>query len=55
MSRKLHLHARAIRIPDAKNRSIEVIAPLADHMARSWAFFGLDEEDAGNPFEDFED
>ncbi|EDP62425.1 Pseudouridine synthase, RluD [alpha proteobacterium BAL199] len=55
VSRKLHLHARAIRIPDAKGRPVEVIAPLADHMARSWAFFGLDEAAAGNPFEDFED
>jgi 23S rRNA pseudouridine955/2504/2580 synthase len=55
VSRKLHLHARAIRIPGADGRPVEVIAPLADHMARSWTFFGLDEAGGGDPFEPFED
>lgn len=55
VSRKLHLHARAIRIPDARGRPLEVVAPLEDHMARSWAFFGLDEGAGGDPFEPFEE
>jgi len=55
VSRKLHLHARAIRIPDASGRPLEVVAPLDDHMARSWTFFGLDEAGAGDPFEPFEE
>src|SRR3546814_2209151 len=45
VSRKLHLHARAIRIPGPGGRPLEIVAPLDDHMKRPWAFFGLDEAD----------
>lgn len=55
VSRKLHLHARAIRIPDANGKPLEVVAPLTDHMARSWKFFELDEAAGGDPFEPFEE
>lgn len=53
VSRKLHLHARAIRVAGADGRPLEVVAPLEDHMKRSWAFFGLDEAADGDPFEPF--
>ncbi|WP_420562166.1 RluA family pseudouridine synthase [Thalassobaculum sp.] len=55
VSRKLHLHARAIRIPDEDGVPVEVIAPLQDHMIRSFDFFGLEPELDGSPFEPFED
>ncbi len=55
VSRKLHLHARAIRLPDADGVPVEVTAPLRDHMVRSFEFFGLDPDPAGSPFADFED
>ena len=55
VSRKLHLHARAIRIPDEDGVPIEIIAPLQDHMIRSFDFFGLEPELDGSPFEPFED
>ena len=55
VSRKLHLHARAIRIPGPDRKPVEVIAPLRDPMARSFEFFGLDPDPAGSPFAAFED
>ncbi len=55
VSRKLHLHARAIRVPGANGRPLEIVAPLDDHMKRSWAFFGLDEASGSDPFEPFEE
>lgn len=55
ISRKLHLHARAIRIPDEDGVPIEIIAPLQDHMIRSFDFFGLEPELDGSPFEPFEE
>jgi len=55
VSRKLHLHARAIRIPGPKDRPVEVIAPLEGHMARSWEFFDLDPDGDGDPFEPFDE
>ncbi|MEQ8586700.1 MAG: RluA family pseudouridine synthase [Thalassobaculaceae bacterium] len=55
VSRKLHLHARAIRIPDEDGVPVEVIAPLQDHMIRSFEFFGLEPELDGSPFEPFEE
>ncbi len=39
VSRKLHLHARAIRIERPDGSSIDVTASLPAHMVRSWRFF----------------
>lgn len=50
LSRKLHLHARAIRIERPDGSFLDVRAPLPEHMARSWEFFGFEENDAGDPF-----
>ncbi|MCZ6482298.1 MAG: RluA family pseudouridine synthase [Alphaproteobacteria bacterium] len=50
VSRKLHLHARAIRIPHPAGGVLEVTAPLPGHMAATWRFLGFDEAAAGEPF-----
>lgn len=41
VSRKLHLHARAIRLPHPDGGKLEVRAPLPPHMAATWEFLGL--------------
>ncbi len=51
VSRKLHLHARAIRMPHPVQGMIDVVAPLPEHMANTFAFFGFEEREAGAPFE----
>lgn len=54
VSRKMHLHARAIRLPHPRGKgTLEIIAPLSEHIARSFEFFGFNENDAGKPFETF--
>jgi 23S rRNA pseudouridine955/2504/2580 synthase len=40
LSRKLHLHARAIAVPCPSGRILRVTAPLPAHMAATWEFFG---------------
>jgi len=50
LSRKMHLHARAIRIPHSGGKVLEVIAPLPTHMQATWDFFGFDESLAAAPF-----
>lgn len=54
ISRKLHLHARAIRFAHpVSGETVEVTAPLPGHMARSFATFGWRPEDApADPFAD---
>jgi len=56
LSRKLHLHARAIRIPHpGKGGMLDVFAPLPDHMRATWDFLGFDENSDDDPFsEDME-
>ena len=50
--RKLHLHARAIRIPHPAGGILEVTAPMPGHMTETWRFFGLDERAALADFAD---
>jgi 23S rRNA pseudouridine955/2504/2580 synthase len=50
ISRKLHLHARAILLPHPRQGTIAVTAPLPDHIVASFDFFGFDEVAAGAPF-----
>jgi 23S rRNA pseudouridine955/2504/2580 synthase len=50
VSRKLHLHARAIDVPHPRKGTIRVVAPLPAHMAASFEFFGFDPANAGDPF-----
>ena len=42
MQNKLHLHARRIVIPHPKSGTIDVSAPISDHMVQSWNLLGLD-------------
>jgi 23S rRNA pseudouridine955/2504/2580 synthase len=52
IERKLHLHARRLIIPHpaAGEPTIDVTAPLPEHMCKSWALLGLDQDrfDADN-------
>ena len=50
VSRKLHLHARAIEVPHPKKGIVSVVAPLPPHMVASFAFFGFEPNAAGAPF-----
>lgn len=52
LSRKLHLHARALTIPHpVTGAMLRLTAPLPPHMARTWAFFGWQAGDApDDPF-----
>ncbi|CAA7627045.1 Pseudouridine synthase [Candidatus Terasakiella magnetica] len=55
VSRKLHLHARAVRLPHPRTKAtLEVLAPLPVHIKASFDFFGFNESDGGRPFEAFE-
>ena len=46
ISRKLHLHARAIELPHPAGGVLRVVAPMPEHMRRTWAAFGWREADA---------
>ena len=54
ISKKLHLHARGLRILHPVSGAImQFIAPLPEHMKRTWDTFGWDEGDVPlDPFED---
>ncbi len=54
VSRKLHLHARALRlVHPVTGAMLDLTAPLPEHMARSWALVGWREEDVpADPFEE---
>jgi 23S rRNA pseudouridine955/2504/2580 synthase len=41
VSRKLHLHARGIRLAHPDGGRLEIRAPLPPHMAATWDFLGL--------------
>jgi 23S rRNA pseudouridine955/2504/2580 synthase len=55
VSRKLHLHARALLVPHPRSGVIRVVAPLCPHMAASFSFFGFEESAAGDPFTAFDE
>lgn len=52
ISRKLHLHARSLRLKHPiTGAMLTVTAPLPDHMKRSWKTFGWSESDVvADPF-----
>lgn len=54
ISNKLHLHARMLRIQHpVTERDMTFIAPLSDHMTRTWKTFDWRAEDVpADPFED---
>ncbi|QBK30625.1 RluA family pseudouridine synthase [Roseitalea porphyridii] len=43
IQKKLHLHARRLRIPHPDRGVINVTAPLPPHMVQSWNLLGFDE------------
>jgi 23S rRNA pseudouridine955/2504/2580 synthase len=48
-SRRLHLHARTLVIPHPLGGSLEITAPLPEHMRGTWEFFGF-QDDIADPF-----
>ncbi|MCH8465344.1 MAG: RluA family pseudouridine synthase [Roseinatronobacter sp.] len=54
VSRKLHLHARSLRLEHpVTGAMLELTAPLPPHMAQSWDLFGLRASDVpADPFEE---
>ncbi|WBU64965.1 RluA family pseudouridine synthase [Paracoccus aerodenitrificans] len=54
ISRKLHLHARSISfVHPVTKQSVNLTAPLPDHMKRTWKTLGWYENDVpADPFED---
>ena len=42
MDRKLHLHARRIVFPHPREGTIDISAPLPEHMLKSFGLFGFD-------------
>lgn len=52
VSPKLHLHARAIRLPHPRGGQIEVAAKLPPHMTETWRFLGFDLARESHPFGD---
>jgi 23S rRNA pseudouridine955/2504/2580 synthase len=55
ISRKLHLHARAIRLPHPRGGILEAVAPLPAHMVSSFDTFGFEIESAGPAFAAFDE
>lgn len=45
IQKKLHLHARRIRIPNPSGGMLDVKAPLPPHMVQTFNLLGLDESD----------
>ena len=52
IQKRLHLHARRIRIPHPDGGAIDVTAPLPPHMQQTFNLLGLDERSAGEQEED---
>ena len=52
VSSKLHLHARRIILPHPKGGTIDVTAPLPDHMRATWKLLDFDTEDSRFPFKE---
>ena len=50
---KLHLHARAIKIPHPRKGILEIYAKIPQHIKTSFEFLGFDEKQASKPFDFF--
>ncbi|MBO7257345.1 MAG: RluA family pseudouridine synthase, partial [Alphaproteobacteria bacterium] len=50
---KLHLHARAIKIPHPRKGTLEIYAKIPQHIKDSFEFLGFDEKSAQDPFDYF--
>ncbi len=51
ISRKLHLHARSLSIPDEDGVMLNIIADLPSHMLETWDTLGFDLDNDVDPFE----
>lgn len=51
---KLHLHARAIKIPHPTKGMLEIYAKIPQHIKNSFEFLGFDEKQSDNPFDHFD-
>jgi 23S rRNA pseudouridine955/2504/2580 synthase len=50
LSNKLHLHARSVTFPHPiTGARMDIVAPLSDHCAESWATLGFTVEKGGSP------
>ena len=47
----LHLHARALRLPNKGGPAIEIVADLPQHMKQTFNVLGFDEDSAENFFD----
>ncbi|WP_029009732.1 RluA family pseudouridine synthase [Azospirillum halopraeferens] len=55
VAKKLHLHARRLILPHPRGgRTIDVTAPLPDHMAATWRYLGFSANLREDPFAAFE-
>jgi len=50
--RKLHLHARSLRLPRPNGSVLEVTAPLPPHMTATFRFLGFEESEGRGVFEE---
>lgn len=50
VSKKLHLHARAIRVPNPGGGMLEAVAPLPPHMVDTWSYLEFDTSAEKDPF-----
>lgn len=50
LENRLHLHARSIDIARPDGGRLKVVAPLPEHMQKSWDLFGFDGESSIDPF-----
>lgn len=55
LAARMHLHARALRLPHPDGGQLELVADLAGHMRDSFAYFGFSAADEPDPFEAFGD
>ena len=54
ISSRMHLHARAIRVPHPTKGMLEIMAPLPPEMKKSFEFFGFNDKNIKNAFKAFE-
>ena len=54
ISSRMHLHARAIRVPHPTKGMLEIMAPLPPEMKKSFEFFGFNAKNKENAFKAFE-
>ena len=50
LPKKLHLHARSIKMPHPAGGTFSALAPLRDHMADTWDVLDFELEDGLSPF-----